>query len=417
MIWRDRKSEVDVLAALDRHDERRRREVPTISVLVGPLASSSHVFSHWADTRARTLVSVPLETADPEAIVVPWLDELAKNHDLSAAAVHWVAKRLNRDADALVRSLRVMTYHELGVFRATYLPIDAGTSVELVGRYLLERTVTGTRPAKRELAGELDCLLKSHGRPWLRVFRAIGELVNQDYLPIVLTSVANLSVTEFARIARMLTDLAAVQPRAGLAISVEHELFDSFVTQAPSSRAKAVLLESVVSLAGEGLRITPRAVLASVESHISTDGITVPEELEFQIEDLQSSKQSSLDDDARSAAERFLFERLGSIAETAGLFELNATLDFYFGSNRWIEVDLVARSLKLAVEVDGYHHFHDPEAFRRDRRKDMELQKQGYLVVRILAEDVVERLEEVIDTILEAVAFRRAQVSHCGATP
>ena len=112
-----------------------------------------------------------------------------------------------------------------------------------------------------------------------------------------------------------------------------------------------------------------------------------------------------------------MYERLQSITETAGLFELNATLDFYFGTNRWIEVDITARSLKLAIEVDGYHHFHDPEAFRRDRRKDMELQKQGYLVVRILAEDVVERLEEVIDTILEAVAFRRAQVSHCGATP
>ena len=78
------------------------------------------------------------------------------------------------------------------------------------------------------------------------------------------------------------------------------------------------------------------------------------------------------------------------------------------GQTRWIEVDLVARSLKLAVEVDGYHHFQDPEAYRRDRRKDLELQKHGYLVVRVLADDVVERLEEVMDTILAAVAFRRA---------
>ena len=61
--------------------------------------------------------------------------------------------------------------------------------------------------------------------------------------------------------------------------------------------------------------------------------------------------------------------------------------------------------------------FTDPEAFRRDRRKDLELQKQGYLVVRVLAEDVVERLEEVMDTILAAVAFRRAAAIHLGATP
>src|SRR5262249_39375224 len=91
----------------------------------------------------------------------------------------------------------------------------------------------------------------------------------------------------------------------------------------------------------------------------------------------------------------------------AGLFQLNTTLDFRFGPNRDIEVDLVAPSVNLAIEVDGYHHFQDPEAYRRDRRKDLELQKQGYLVVRVLADDVVERLEEMLDTIVAAVAFCR----------
>ncbi len=118
-------------------------------------------------------------------------------------------------------------------------------------------------------------------------------------------------------------------------------------------------------------------------------------------------RESDDDDPARSTAERFLFERLESSPETAGLFELNGTLDFRFGPTQWIEVDLVARSLKLAVEVDGYHHFLDPEAYRRDRRKDLELQKHGYLVVRVLADDVVERFEDVRNTILAAVAFRR----------
>ncbi len=117
--------------------------------------------------------------------------------------------------------------------------------------------------------------------------------------------------------------------------------------------------------------------------------------------------RESDDDDAARAAERFLFERLESFPETAGLFELNGALDFRFGPTRWIEVDLVARSLKLAVEVDGYHHFLDPEAYRRDRRKDLELRKHGYLVVRVLADDVVERFEDVRNTILAAVAFRR----------
>jgi len=113
------------------------------------------------------------------------------------------------------------------------------------------------------------------------------------------------------------------------------------------------------------------------------------------------------DDPARSAAERMLFDSLESLPETSGLFELNGALDFCFGFSRRIEVDLVARSLKLAVEIDGYHHFQDLEAYRRDRRKDVELQKHGYLVTRVLADDVVERLENVKDTIRALVAFCR----------
>ena len=111
-------------------------------------------------------------------------------------------------------------------------------------------------------------------------------------------------------------------------------------------------------------------------------------------------------DRARSAAERFLYECLQRLPETAGLFRLNAALGFPFGPNREIEADLAADSLRLVVEIDGYHHFQDPESYRRDRRKDLELQKHGYLVVRVLAEDVVCRLEHVLDTILAAVAFR-----------
>jgi len=89
---------------------------------------------------------------------------------------------------------------------------------------------------------------------------------------------------------------------------------------------------------------------------------------------------------------------------------LNGSGGFRFGPNRQAEVDLVAVSLKIAVEIDGYHHFLDHEAYRRDRRKDVELQKHGYFVVRVLADDVVPRLEEVLGRIVSAVRFRRGEV-------
>jgi very-short-patch-repair endonuclease len=417
MISLNRQSDEAVAAALNHHDQRRRHGTPTISVLVGPIVPSLHLFSCWAKTRSRPVVNVRLENAELEAVIVLWVDELVKKHDLGAAAVEWLAQRLNRDAGGLARSLRLMTSHELGVFLELSLPLESGTSVEIIGRHLIEYAATGIEPGSSRLAPNLDLLLEGHGRPWIRVFSAVGELIDLDCLPVLVMSLAKPSVCELERIARLLAELAVAQPRSGLVLLVQQDPFDSFVRLAPASRAKALLLESIVNLGGEDLSVTAGSDSTSVESGESTRDDSVANALESAISDLQLTESAFDNDDARSAAERFLFERLESVAETAGLFKLNVKLDFDFGSNRWMEVDLATSTLKLAIEVDGYHHFMGPEAFRRDRRKDLELQKHGYLVVRVLAEDVVERLEEVMDTILATVAFRRAAAIHLGATP
>ena len=46
------------------------------------------------------------------------------------------------------------------------------------------------------------------------------------------------------------------------------------------------------------------------------------------------------------------------------------------------------------------------EAYRRDRRKDVLLQENGYHVLRFLCEDVGKRLDEVLDTIVRALSHR-----------
>lgn len=60
-------------------------------------------------------------------------------------------------------------------------------------------------------------------------------------------------------------------------------------------------------------------------------------------------------------------------------------------------------------ESEGVRHrykFKDPDAYRRDRRKDFPLQENGYFVLRFLAKDVGKRLDEVLDTILFIMANR-----------
>jgi very-short-patch-repair endonuclease len=52
----------------------------------------------------------------------------------------------------------------------------------------------------------------------------------------------------------------------------------------------------------------------------------------------------------------------------------------------------------------------DAEAYRRDRRKDAILQKNGYFVLRFLAEDAGKRLDHILDTILATLAIRGPRV-------
>jgi superfamily II DNA or RNA helicase len=111
-------------------------------------------------------------------------------------------------------------------------------------------------------------------------------------------------------------------------------------------------------------------------------------------------------DCARSASELFLFRRLETLPETAGRFRLNAELAIPFDGWGRMEVDLLCADARIAVELDGEQHLAGADAYRRDRRKDNLLQENGYLVLRFLAEDVGQRLDEVLNAIIRALSHR-----------
>lgn len=115
---------------------------------------------------------------------------------------------------------------------------------------------------------------------------------------------------------------------------------------------------------------------------------------------------------ARSATERFLFQRLQTLPETKNRFRLNADLPIAFDSLGRLEVDLLCADARVAVELDGAQHLADPVAYRRDRRKDQVLQENGYLVLRFLAEDVGKELDIVLDSILRAISHRTSATTN-----
>jgi very-short-patch-repair endonuclease len=109
--------------------------------------------------------------------------------------------------------------------------------------------------------------------------------------------------------------------------------------------------------------------------------------------------------DARSVAEATLYEALEAAPVTAGRFRLNESLSVRFGPQA-AEVDLLSRTDRIAVEIDGVHHFGDLDRYRRDRAKDLLLQTQGLLVVRLLAEDVVRDVQAAVNMVHRALAYR-----------
>ncbi len=110
--------------------------------------------------------------------------------------------------------------------------------------------------------------------------------------------------------------------------------------------------------------------------------------------------------DARSAAEAAMFEALEATPATAGRFELNGYLSVHFGGGA-AEVDLLSRRDRIAIEIDGYHHFEDLEAYRRDRRKDLLLQLQDLIVIRLHAQDVMRDPRPGVTAVCQALAYRK----------
>ena len=136
------------------------------------------------------------------------------------------------------------------------------------------------------------------------------------------------------------------------------------------------------------------------------DGVDVPLANLF----VETTRPPTDADRARSGSEAFLHHRLASLAETAGLFRLNAKLPIPFDGWSEMEIDLYCPALKLAIEIDGPQHLADPAAYRSDRRKDALLQENGIHVLRFLAQDLGKHLDATLDAILRAVTHLRRRL-------
>jgi very-short-patch-repair endonuclease len=410
------------LASLDRHALRRMDSIPTISVLTGPVGLGIRAWHQWA--AGRQLMVVQPFDPQPREVAIRWAAALAERRDLVQDALGWLATQTGRSLDHFRTGSATKTLHDLQTLW-DQAPLDtAQDAAAAVCRWLTQRWVLGETICGDLLAQDLDVVLTSWEGPWQRVIGALSRLVPATSLPSLLIAQPQTlddPTRWLEAAARLLTALVSQTPQLAVALAIEPGTLDLYWQNAPESHAHALVREGCVEIAGldrdevaQRLRALGIAEPGATEAAPQLALHGASEDLVRAYADaarcLPEQEDARADDRARSAAERFLFERLQVTPDTAGRFEMNASLDFAFG-NAAAEIDLLAHDLRLAIEVDGYYHFRDPEAYRRDRRKDWELQRRGYVVLRFLADDVVARMEEMLDTILVAVDHVRQQPS------
>jgi hypothetical protein len=395
----DTRSDAFTLHELERHQRRREQGIPTLTVLAGPPRLAASLWRRWLDSLHRPACTI--HASSELEVARAWMVSLAQLGNLETHAADFLGTAAGLAPGELPSRLKAKTAHEREVLLQELFPSAPDGDSAAACRCLLQPRVT------HKSAAPLDAVLEvCDGNP-LRALAALHALVPPDRAPTLLLT--GSGAEETARTARVAAKLCAALPSLVIALTVDRPSLEAYLHGA-ESQAIAMVREGLVELAApspesielklEALGVKRFEVSSHALNRLAADG--VPDEVLSLFAEAARGPQYR----ARSAEERFLHAFLDSHPSTQGLFELNASPDFRL-AGRQVEVDLLARRLFIALEIDGYHHFQDPEAYRRDRRKDLALQRHGFLVLRFLAQDVVARLEEILDTISEVISQRR----------
>lgn len=398
-----------VIHALERHRRRREEQgIPTLTVLVGPLGRSRALLRRWLAPRHHALCTAVSATAAEAART--WTEALVRAVDLRAAAADFLGDTLGFAPGALRDRLQGKTDYEREALLQELLPEAPLGDASALCRLLL---FSAGMPSVGALFDRV--LSACEGDP-ARVLAALHTLVPVGMAPaLLLTGVGVDGCERSARAAAILSEAVPVLP---VALCAERAWVEALLA-GPESRALAMVREGLVEVEAPSPQVLRRkleelgvshteqleAPLAQLAAEGASDELVTRFGRAAQAQEA-AAREPSEASRARSAAEEFLHLFLDEIPEIQGFFELNQRTDFLL-NGRPVEVDFLSNALRIAIEIDGYYHFRDKEAYRRDRRKDLALQREGYLVLRFLAEDVVARFMEIRDTLLEVVAHRR----------
>ena len=364
--------------ALTRHQSRRHAGHPVVSLVFSPITAilaAEHQPVVWSDACLSNIGA--LQDKVHAFALSDWWPAL------HTAALQRLAVRLGCNATELDQRCQEVGCAGLEAM-GDHIDIEEGD--QLAWTFVVEDAA--------QVGARLTHQLQQRGL--LEMWATLSGL---HVPPAVVVDIRQRSWDALAALPSLVA-LAEAAPRWPVLLACEHDELREDVFQQPDTHTKAMLRAGLVDLPNS----TPTNPIR--QARVALEALHLPN-VAMQLE--ERTGRSELPPEAalaRSQAELALYQLLEARAETRGLFRLNAQMPFFFGPRR-AELDLYSEDLQLCVEVDGPHHFLEPSAYRRDRRKDALLQRKGVWVVRVLAEDVVYNQEYVLDQVVENVLERR----------
>jgi hypothetical protein len=390
--------DAEFFEALDRHARRRAEGHATLSILVGEQERALAVWTGW--TRRRGVHVAATDSEDTREMVATWATVLARGRNLNADAEAF-AGRCQRAGSRRPPHFQGKTAHERRILLDSLTPPPSSQRAWELCRWLLEveePSPPGVLP---------DAVREAIVREPTVALQALLELVPPTEAPALRLRAGPGAMKGLL----ILAGLCAAAPALTAACVLSPEAFEKHLRR-NESHVLAMMREGRLDITAPPSLFAPGTGGRTTGTWLRQAGapeslVSLRNELE---QDLASVKDEEGRDRARSKAERFLIGVLHHHPSTRGLFAPNEPLEVDGGERTW-EVDLLCRELRLAVEIDGYYHFRDAAAFRRDRRKDVDLQRTGYLIYRVLADDVVARMEEILENLERLIDTRRLQLA------
>lgn len=367
---------------------------------------------------------VCVDTFEADRVVVQWVGCLLDLPHLLPHCIAFVARLKGGDLGQIAFDLADKTELELGLFLER---VTAGKLDELERQVCKTILRHGVNPQTSEqLLREVLHLTKDLETS-VKVF---GRLMPRDMLPAVLLQPQSGREEVSPADLQALCRFSEVWPQLPVAVVLSETRVAALATCEIATRWEVLLREGLVAVVSpdrerdsrvpdsEGIARREDSLRRALEFIVRESGELSSAKLdqlqmwgEQAVAEPAKGESGREENAARSAAESFLFEVLERLPKTRGKFRLNQRLAMTFGNQR-AEVDLLAVEAGVVIEIDGYHHFADVDAYRRDRRKDVLLQKHDFFVLRFLAADVVTRLEDILDAILSVIRYRSPRDPH-----